>query len=428
MTHVSADPMPSARAVLRRNDRGGYTVPADRLYPYQWNWDSAFAALGFATFDEARAWQEVTRLLDGQWDDGLVPHIVFHEASGDYFPGPEVWGTRRRIATSGITQPPVLASAVRRIHDRARDRALAEASVAAIYPRLLAWHRWWEEARDPERTGLVAILHPWESGMDNSPAWDDAMARVPRTTTTTIRRRDTGFVDAAQRPHQEEYERYIHLVDLYRDAKWDPAAMWRATPFKVTDVAINAILQRAEADLLALAAHYGSAADRDAIAARMAGRKRAFAALWNGVRRLYQPLDLVAGGRVDVAASSGFLPLYGGLAGAIEADAMIAEMRRWAERVTYAMPTVPADSPLFDSRRYWRGPVWPIVSWMLAIGLREAGVDDLAERLRADTLALIMRGGFAEYFDARNGDGLGAASVSWTAAIQLIWGGDSARD
>ena len=64
-----------ARAILRRNDRGGYTVPTDRLYPFQWNWDSAFVAMGWATFDEARALTEVERLLEGQWDDGLVPQI-----------------------------------------------------------------------------------------------------------------------------------------------------------------------------------------------------------------------------------------------------------------------------------------------------------------------------------------------------------------
>ena len=96
-----------ARAILRRNDRGGYTVPTDRLYPFQWNWDSAFVAMGWATFDEARGFTEVERLLEGQWDDGLVPQIVFHAPSDDYFPGPSVWGMQHAPPTSGITQPPV---------------------------------------------------------------------------------------------------------------------------------------------------------------------------------------------------------------------------------------------------------------------------------------------------------------------------------
>ena len=56
-----------ACSILRLNDRGGYTVPTERLYPYQWNWDSAICALGWNHFDEARAWNEIRMLLKGQW-------------------------------------------------------------------------------------------------------------------------------------------------------------------------------------------------------------------------------------------------------------------------------------------------------------------------------------------------------------------------
>jgi hypothetical protein len=90
MTKTVAD----AQAILRANDRGGYTVPTAGLYPYQWNWDSAFCALGWMTFDEPRAWREFDRLLEGQWADGMVPHIVFHRWNHDYFPGPDIWRTR----------------------------------------------------------------------------------------------------------------------------------------------------------------------------------------------------------------------------------------------------------------------------------------------------------------------------------------------
>ena len=81
-----------ASAILRQNDRGGYSVPSDGLYPFQWCWDSGFAAMGYACFDQARAWRELERLLDGQWPDGMVPHIVFHRDDPRYFPGPEIWG------------------------------------------------------------------------------------------------------------------------------------------------------------------------------------------------------------------------------------------------------------------------------------------------------------------------------------------------
>ena len=104
--------------ILHHNDRGGYTVPTEGLYPYQWNWDSAFAALGFATFDMDRAWTELESLFGGQWADGMVPHIIFQRVDTTYFPGPEQWGTGKTPPTSGITQPPVAATVARQLHER----------------------------------------------------------------------------------------------------------------------------------------------------------------------------------------------------------------------------------------------------------------------------------------------------------------------
>ena len=40
-----------AKQILNENDKGSYTIPNESLYPFQWNWDSAFAAFGFAQFD-----------------------------------------------------------------------------------------------------------------------------------------------------------------------------------------------------------------------------------------------------------------------------------------------------------------------------------------------------------------------------------------
>ena len=45
--------------VIKKNDRGGFTIPTNRLYPHQWNWDSGFTALGISTLDKSRAWQEL---------------------------------------------------------------------------------------------------------------------------------------------------------------------------------------------------------------------------------------------------------------------------------------------------------------------------------------------------------------------------------
>jgi hypothetical protein len=410
----------SARAILLGNDRGGYCVPTARLYPFQWNWDSAFVAMGWSTFDEARGWQEIESLLRGQWEDGLIPQIVFHAPSDDYFPGPDVWQIDRTPPTSGITQPPVLATAARRMLDGARDTALAEARMAAIYPGLLRNHRWWQAARDPDRMGLVATLHPWETGMDNSPAWDSAMARVPTTTTTTIRRRDTSHVDPAMRPRAEDYQRFIHLVDTFRDAGWNPARMLAASPLKVVDIGTNAILLRAEKDLLALAARFGSAAERSEIEARINKMTTTMQILWDPSLGLYGCYDMISHERMRVGTSAGFLPVYAGVTDAARTAAMAETLVQWGTRVRWLVPSTDPGHASFEPLRYWRGPVWAIVNWMIADGFANAGQADLAARIRADTRGLIETSGFSEYFDPTDGRGVGGADFSWTAAIWLL--------
>lgn len=409
-----------ARAILRTNDRGGYTVPTARLYPFQWNWDSAFVAMGFATFDETRAWEEINFLLRGQWEDGLIPQIIFHAPSDDYFPGPDVWGIHRQPPTSGITQPPVLASAAHMLFARCADRAMAETQMAAIYPKLLLNHRWWQSARDPHRSGLVAILHPWESGMDNSPAWDMALARVPTDTVTEIRRRDTTLIDPTMRPRGEEYQRFIHLVDRFRSQGWDPSTMYEEARLRVADIGINAILLRAEKDLLALAARFGTEAEAVEIRARIALLHAGIQAQWSEAHGVFLSRDLLTDAPIDAATSAGFLPLWAHAVTPGQVRALGETLDRWAAQVPFVVPSFDPADPRFEPMRYWRGPIWLVVNWMIAHGFAETSDAQQAARIMADTMRLVREFGFSEYFDPRNGHGLGGTDFSWTAAIWLL--------
>ncbi len=415
-----------AVAVLRANDRGGYTVPSAGLYPFQWNWDSCLVALGWARFDEARAWREIETLFAAQWPDGMVPHIVFHRDDPGYFPGPEVWATGRRPASSGITQPPVAASCVRWMLEGARDRERALAAVRRLFPKLLAWHRWFHTRRDPEGRGFVASLHPWETGMDNSPAWDAPLAAVvPPPDLLPYERRDLAHVDAAQRPTRAEYDRYMTLVQLFRELGYDPVETVARSPFLVVDPATNAILLRADRDLAALAAILG---ERTARAEILDWIDRAEAMLprllADPASGLWQAYDLRAGRRIAVRTHAGFLAFFAGLG-----DARLAAlMGRWASATRFALSSVPAEEPVFDRRRYWRGPVWPVANLLIGRGAEERGRRDLARRLRRDTADLIAGGGFREYFDPFDGRGLGGTAFSWTAAVWLTWIDQPERD
>jgi len=411
-----------ARAILARNDRGGYTVPTDRLYPFQWNWDSAFVAMGFALFDPDRAYRELERLAEGQWDDGMIPHIVFHAPSDTYFPGPEVWGTRHRIATSGITQPPVFGMALRHVHEAAVKAGLpgADERTRVLFQAALRSHRWWLRARDPEGLGLVAILHPWESGSDNSPAWDVALARVPATTTTVIRRKDTGHVDASMRPRDEDYQRFIHLVDTYRDCGWDPQRQWASAPFKIADVQMTAILARATADLMHLAETFGTSEERSELADMHQRLTEGLARRWRLELSRFVSLDLISGEDVEAPTQACFMPLVALHLDDAQRGAVTTEIERWRQGMVVGLPTTPAFSPAFEPKRYWRGPVWAVVNWLLADGLRMNGAEDLACQIERGTVQAIERAGFCEYFDPTTGEGLGGDSFSWTAAAYMV--------
>jgi hypothetical protein len=410
-----------AIAILRQNDRGGYSVPTDGLYPFQWNWDSGFAAMGYGCFDEVRAWRELERLLDGQWSDGMVPHIVFHRDDPRYFPGPEIWGTERVPPTSGITQPPILAVCARRLLERAENRAAAAAAARRLFPKLLAYHRWYHAARDPNSTGLVALYHPWETGMDNSPASDGPLARVPVDPLPPYERRDTGHVDASQRPHRAEYDRYLTLVYRFRARAYQPQALYAESPFRIADVGVNSILLRADRDLLALAQELGIGAGRDELDGWIERGRAALQELWSEADGGYRSRDGLTGELLSIGTSASFLPLFAAAAPPERAADLAATLERWASAVRFLVPSTDPTSPLFEPRRYWRGPVWLIVNWMVADGLRACGRADLADRLREDSLELVRRNGFFEYFDPLTGEGLGGANFTWTAAVTLFW-------
>jgi glycogen debranching enzyme len=410
----------SARALLRTNDRGGYTVPNAAVYPFQWNWDSAFVALGFQTFDEMRAWTELETLFSAQWDDGMVPHIIFHQPADGYYPGPVAWGTHHVPPTSGISQPPVAASAALRLFREARDPQAARQRAQALLPKLLAWHRWWHETRDPDRSGLVTCVHPWESGRDNLPDWDEPLAAVTPDVDVSARRKDLSHVSAAERPTHDFYNRVMALVAQAKAFGWDGVRVARELDFRVCDLGIQCILLRADHDLHDLA----RALAQDDAAKEIDGwiaRSSAALARLRCDDGSFRSLDLRTGKPSPAITSATFLPLYARAVDSESARALASLFERVVAEMRFALPSTDPDFSGFDPRRYWRGPVWLVMNFMIADGFATYGFADIAERIRRDSAELVRRSGFREYFDPRNGDGLGGRDFSWSAAIALYW-------
>ncbi len=410
---TTADLAATAIDVMRANDRGSYAVPTKGLYPFQWNWDSCFTALGQSHYDMARAWTEIETLFAHQWDDGMVPHIIFHEAAPTYFPGPDVWGSGRTVPTSGITQPPIAGFAVAELFRRSGNDQRAR----LLLPKLDAWHGWFHRTRDPARTGLVAVIHPWES-RDNTVDWDEGFERVPTDGIAPYQRNDLKHADPATRPTKAQYDRYLWLVQHFRGLGWDSRRTHDASPFQIVDPGFNAILIRSCLETAALARKLGE----DAIAERNEAYAQAGLAaldqLWDDKAGQYMPFDRVAGKLLDSPSIGGLIPVIAPIPPARVA-AIAETLRAIGREVRYLVPSHDPRDLRFDLRRYWRGPVWHVCSYLVLVGLRDAGEEDLANRIIDDGLALIETGGFAEYYDPRDGTPLGGGSFSWTAAMVL---------
>ncbi|MTE18969.1 hypothetical protein F0L17_07450 [Streptomyces sp. TRM43335] len=446
----------AARRVLLRNWTGASTVPSRGLYPHQWSWDSAFVAIGLRHLSAARAQRELETLMAAQWRDGRVPHIVFNPSVplGAYFPSPDFWrsstagagaGAPARTETSGIVQPPVHALAAWLVHRADPATSRRRGFLRRLYPKLVAWHRYLTEHRDLGGHGLVSVVHPWEPGMDNSPAWDGPLARVEPADPDSFRRADLAHGAPTDRPTDLDYARYVRLASDYRDHGYrdDDAPH----PFAVEDPGVNALLIASEHALAEIAAEIAAEIDSGSAAGRAARdglrsapdpdvhRARAarltaalVARLWDARAGMFLCRDVRAGepgGRgepIRERSVAGLVPLVApGLPEEIAqtlADTLGGAHFGLGDTARLA-PSYDLVGHAFDPCRYWRGPAWFNVNWLLERGLREYGHRARADALRAAVLTHAVSSGFAEYVDPRTGAGHGAREFSWTAALTL---------
>jgi hypothetical protein len=439
-----------AEKILHQNDMGGWTRAAPDLYPHQWSWDSAFIAIGLARLDVRRAALELSTLFAHQWKTGKVPHIVFNPKAPphSYYPGAEHWACAAASPdappappyTSCLTQPPVHAIAVRHIWEAAgrggeETLSAAQAFLRHIYPRLLAWHRYLLTYRDPEQSGLVTIYHPWGSGTDNSPRWNAALTAVEVGDLPPYPRYDLQHVDdSSQRPTKADYDRYLWLVRLIKRAGCDERTIYRSHPFLVKDVLSSAILVASNEALLEIAEVVGAPdEDKELIGEWIERGRRGLEACWDEELKLCLDYDLRAAKPLRVRTVAGFAPLIAGGQSPerIKALLEVLDSPAFAGHAGLHWPLPPSTSPEepeFHPRSYWRGPVWPVVNWLLWWSLLRAGESERAERLRRISLKQLASGGFGEYFDPYTGKPLGSTRQSWTAAVALDWLADGLRE
>ena len=372
-----------AERVLRQNwqegERGGtpyaYTQPSPNRYPWQWYWDSCFAAIAWRRFDPARARIELESLLAAQRPDGFIGHTIFWNRPLG-LPRLLFYNVASRSAFQTATiQPPLLAWAWRiAVGDPAEE------------PRIAAQIDWLSANRDLEGDGLLWIVQPDESGLDASPKFEPVWGW-----------RSNGRIG------------FPLLVRRNRRLGFDARRLRERGQPLLCEALVNTMWS---------------------LSLQALGRPSATPAL---IERLW---DERRGLFVDEAQPGAIRPgpvTWASLAPLALPDLPEQIGRRLVEEhllnegeflTQVAPPSVAASEPSYEPaggrgpiRRYWRGPTWVNSAWMAWLGMRRLGYEAEAQRLADGVIAAAEREGLREYYDPRSGKGLGAKDFAWSALV-----------
>ena len=406
-----------AKKILLGNRKNGYTLPTNnKLYPAQWNWDSAFIALGYSHFNLDFSITEIETLLDGQWDDGMVPHILFHEKDTSYFPNHTTWKCGKNIPSSGITQPPVLAIILKKIIENNQLNDDQNSRILKILKKIKKYHEWFIKFRDPNKTGLVSILHPWESGYDNSPIWDEPMNNILVDKELNYQRRDLEVSNSDERPLKIDYDRYVTIKDQFRDVNYDPNKLYELSIFNVVDVGFNSLFLKANKDLVKLLKKFKL--NYDELDLFISKSESEIIKLYNYDRDEFVSKDLNTNKDISIPSITNYFILIADLKNDKLNKKIINNLKNHNLNEKYIFSTIKPDHQTFEEKRYWRGPIWINCNWIIYQGIKDKD-KDYSITIKNETISLIDNKGFHEYYSCNDGSVMGANNFSWSAALYL---------
>lgn len=420
--------------VLKENDRGSYTSPA-RLYPHQWLWDSAFIAIGLRHLNPERAAEELASLTRGQWANGMIPNMIFAKGRQYRFER-DAWRSWLSpyapddLATSGVTQPPMIADAVVKVGEKLPKEYRHE-FYRYMYEPLVRYHEWIYADRDPHNEGLALLIHPYEVGLDNTPPWVHQLYEHSRPWWIAMiehlhlqkvinwLRRDTRRVNPGQRISSLEALLLWDVVRRLRRKRYDIEKILHRALFSTQDITFNSILVRNNTQLQTIATSLRRKLPEDLLN-KMKYSEEALEKLYDEPSGQYYSRDFITHKLILEPTIGTFMPLYAGSITQTRAAELVKLLKNHRKYwLHHPVPSVPLDSEFFDSDRYWQGPSWANTNWLIIDGLKRYGFHQEAEELTKRTLEVVSEAGPYEYFDPIDGRGLGAANFAWTAALTI---------
>ena len=364
----------------------GYCVPHSVKYPHLWLWDSCFHSIAWAAFADVRALVELSAIFKEQFENGFLPHMVY--AGKTIRRGP-------KGNVSSFTQPPVYGRSLGAVWSlgEAEDRQ-PHLTKGLLQKAEKGLDYLWQYRR--LENGLLFIVHPWESGADHSPRWDDWIAEA-----------------AGQLP---EYDRKLweSYDDLFVKAAWYRAegdAQW-SDRFVAAPAAFNAIAAYSAAELYRLtgdekwhkrSVDLGEAMDQ---------------VLWDDSSELFTDHPEKGGG------ASTRIPTLDGVLGALatndEGKAIkvldqLSDPSRF--KAQYGPRYLPVDHERYQPDKYWRGPAWPQLNYLLYQACRRWGNDELAAQLADVTCRGVRSSDFSEFWNPETGQALAPGRQTWSAIV-----------
>jgi hypothetical protein len=368
-------------------------------YRWQWFWNSCFHAVAMSHVDPELAVAELRTLFAAQEADGFMGHINFWDSR---FFG-DLWGRVQssyawRQHHTALIQPPVLAQSVERVTEVVSDAWLA----VEFLPQLDLYHQWLSENRAPDPDGLLVSISPYESGMAQSPTFDEVlgMGKKPGRWNVGLR------------------SRWLDLRLSMRS--YDDGRLPVRGPFRVKDVLVNTLYADSLSTMARLHHRHGQGAmatayarKSDQITASIVGK------MWDRGRGAFYGLYGPNGRRTSPTTVSSLMPLL--LPELPEEAARLIVERHLEDKDKFALPfpvpSVAVSEPTFDPRGeglIWRGPSWVNTNWLLWRGLRRHGFKEQAARLARQTVGMVAGHGLREFYHPYNGQGLGSKSFGWS--------------
>jgi putative isomerase len=328
-------------------------TPSKVHYVGVWQWDAYFHALAYRHVEMKLAHDQIRVVLDHQRPDGMIPDAIHDEGTVTHLTFP---------VEADVTKPPLLAWTAWKLFETDGDREFLD----EIYEPVVRWNEWWFEHNDLDHDGLGEYLHPFSSGLDDSPLWDSGMPVTSPDLNTYL------FLQ------MENLGRMAGVLGLPAEAiKWQERA----------DALLDRMLEK----------------------------------LWDPKAGLFwayhgdQP--------IRIKTPFNLLPLMTGRLPAEVSQRLVEHLtdpRTFWTR--WPVPTVAIDEPTYNPAQMWRGPTWINVNYLLLEGLERSGYPDVASQLCQRTLEMLSQHpDIFEYYHPETGVPCDRAATSfgWSAALSI---------